>query len=390
MNRQDGEAAALPSPGAPRISVVMAVYNGERYVGEAIDSILAQDYADFEFLIVNDGSTDASRDIAASYDDPRVVIIDNVRNIGLAASLNRGLARARGEFIARQDADDISLPDRFARQIAFLEANPEVVLIGSAHAEVDEHGRIVNEVDAHCDHAMIAWSLLFFCPFVHTAVMFRRVRVLENVGVYDPTYHYSMDFEYWSRIAARYPVANLPERLVHLRFHPGSMTATFGDRTTEGHRLRVRELSRLLALDELPHEEQEAVHRRLTDLLFGPWSCVDASAVLRSVDDVLRLQEAFAHDAGLSDHEAAAHRFALRRHLGRVMLECGRTLSSGSGTGTAAVPQLAWQAVRLNGRISAHPRTLMALAGLVARGVIMVPIARSAAWVRGQLKRGGV
>lgn len=378
-----GATAALP-----KISVVMGVYNGERYLREAIDSVLGQDYPNFEFIIINDGSTDSSGDIARSYRDARISVVDNDRTIGLAKSLNRGLIMARGELIARQDDDDVSMPDRFARQVAFFEANPTVALLGSAHTEIDENGRVLEEVDAHCDHAMITWSLLFFCPFVHSSVMFRRAEVVENVGLYDPGYHYSMDFEFWTRISARYRVANLPERLVRYRVHTGSMTATFGTRTREGHRLRVTNVARLLGREAWADREKDALHARLSALLFGPWAGMDVEQVPGSVDDVLRLQDAFARDQGLSPAEAAAHRYAVRQHTVRAVLELGRARSGGTRTRCSAWLRLGWRALRLYGRRMARPRNFLAVTGLVVRGCLTLPAARLAARARHRFRGG--
>jgi len=111
------------SPTPPKISVLMSVYNGEPYLQEAVDSILKQTYQDFEFIIVDDGSTDNSREVLAGFDDPRIVRLDNPANLGLPSSLNRGLELCRGEFIARQDQDDISLSARLAQQLRYLERN---------------------------------------------------------------------------------------------------------------------------------------------------------------------------------------------------------------------------------------------------------------------------
>src|SRR5215467_8249434 len=105
----------------PKVTVLLTVYNGERYLHEAIDSILGQTFQDFEFLIINDGSTDGTRELILSYHDRRIRLIDNEYNIGQTRSLNRGLVLAMGQFLARQDADDISEPDRLASQVAFLE-----------------------------------------------------------------------------------------------------------------------------------------------------------------------------------------------------------------------------------------------------------------------------
>ena len=116
---------------SPRVTVLMAVYNGERFLAEAVASILDQTFRDFEFLIVNDGSTDRSREIILSFGDPRIRLVDNPENIGLTRSLNRGLELAKGGLIARQDADDISLPERLEREIGFLDGNPKAAIVGS-------------------------------------------------------------------------------------------------------------------------------------------------------------------------------------------------------------------------------------------------------------------
>jgi hypothetical protein len=381
MTAPDPEAS--PSAGAPpRVSVVMAVFNGEKYVAESVASILAQDYRDLEFIIIDDGSTDGTRNIVAAFDDPRIVLLENPANLGLAVSLNRGLAAARGELIARQDADDLSAPTRLARQVEFMDTHPDIGLLGTAHKEIDDAGIVVGDVDAHAGHAMIAWSLLFFCPFVHSSVMFRR-SVVDAVGAYDPALRYSLDFEYWTRIARRYRVANLPERLVRLRFHVDSMTSTYGARTTEGHRLRVRNVARLLGMDGQPDAEQEAVHARIARLMFGPWTGLDPDDALRTVDDVLRLQAAFARDTGLQHDEAAAHRFALRRHLSRALLEYGRSTPP-PAVARFAAPRLAWRIALLTGSDTLRPRTLVSLAGLLLRGTLLQPAARAA----GRLRRG--
>jgi glycosyltransferase involved in cell wall biosynthesis len=116
---------------SPKISVVMPVYNGKEYLALAVESILRQTFADFEFIIINDGSTDNSADIAASYEDPRIKLLHNDKNLGLIPSFNRGLENSRGEYIARMDADDIAFPDRFKKQVAFLDDHPDIALCGS-------------------------------------------------------------------------------------------------------------------------------------------------------------------------------------------------------------------------------------------------------------------
>jgi glycosyltransferase involved in cell wall biosynthesis len=162
----------------PKVTMLMSVYNGARFLREAIESILGQTFRDFEFLIVDDGSTDDSREMILSYCDPRVRLVINDRNVGLPRSLNRGLDLAQGEYVARQDADDISESARLAKQVAFLDSYHDVALLGTWYRKIDEGGRIIGDRQLPCDHVRIRWCQLFFCPFVHTAIMLRKSPVL--------------------------------------------------------------------------------------------------------------------------------------------------------------------------------------------------------------------
>ncbi|HSJ14770.1 MAG TPA: glycosyltransferase [Longimicrobiales bacterium] len=364
-DRSSGHDAADAGPG-PRISVVMSVFNGERYLQEAIDSILRQRYRDFEFIIIDDASKDSTAAILGRCDDPRIRVLRNSANRGLAESLNRGLAVARGEFIARQDADDISEPDRLGAQVAFLDAHPDVALLGSAHTEIDAEGGVLAQVDANCDHVTILWAMLFYCPFAHTAVMFRRQPVLEAVGVYDASFRYSMDYEYWTRIAARFRVANLAEPLVRLRFHERSMTATYGSDTLEGHRLQVQAVAALLPAHAGGTEGAEATHRLLSALMFGPPAEFPADQLLRAVDLMLELQQAFARARQLSPEERAHHRAALRSHLFNALLEFARA-DADSGRGGRAVRRLVQRAAGLDPGRLRQPRMVLSLTALLAR-----------------------
>jgi len=142
----------------PHVTVVMSVHNSERYLAEAIDSFLRQTFADFEFLIINDGSTDGSRPILAQYTDTRIRIIDNDRNLGLSAALNRGCAAARGRYIVRMDADDVALPDRLEKQFAFMERAPDIDMCGSWYEMFGDKSRVVK---THADHRDIRDTLFF-------------------------------------------------------------------------------------------------------------------------------------------------------------------------------------------------------------------------------------
>ena len=213
----------------PRVTVLMAVYNGAAYLREAMDSILAQTFRDFEFLIVNDGSTDDSRAIVASYNDSRIRILDNPENIGLTRSLNRGLAEARGELIARQDADDVSYPRRLEMQVSFLDSHPHLALVGSQARFINEEGKPTPSRLwwKATTAAGIRFQLLFDSPFIHTAVLFRRKIIWDALGGYDESFKTSQDFELWSRVLTAFDAANMKEILVEFRSHPASTSANY-------------------------------------------------------------------------------------------------------------------------------------------------------------------
>jgi glycosyltransferase involved in cell wall biosynthesis len=281
----------------------MAVYNGERFLGEAVASILAQTLRDFEFLIINDGSTDRTREVVLSSGDSRVRLVENDRNLGLARSLNIGLQLAQGEFVARQDADDISEPQRLAKQVDFLDAHPDVMLLGSGYKEIDASGDLIDHVLLPCDYTDIRWSLLFFCPFVHSAVMLRKSPVLRNVGFYSEELSYSMDYEFWLRIARSMRVANLGEHLVRLRTHPWSMTSTRGDSTKEGLQIRIANLAALLGWDETRDEKNAERFSRMSTMVFGSHKLKPENA-----RELMRLHEAFCRHFDLDQEDCRTHR----------------------------------------------------------------------------------
>ncbi len=207
----------------PAISVILPAYNAAKFIRPAIESVLKQSCGDFELLVIDDGSTDATRSIISEYSDSRLRLLVNERNLGLTATLNRGLGEARGEFIARQDADDVSQPERFARQLEFFHDCPEVVLLGTAARQVDAAGHSLGRLRMPRSPLAVRWAMLFDNPFLHTAVMFRRARVVEEFNGYDESFFISQDYELWSRMARRHATANLPEALLTLRAHGNSL-----------------------------------------------------------------------------------------------------------------------------------------------------------------------
>jgi glycosyltransferase involved in cell wall biosynthesis len=210
----------------PLISVVMSVYNSERFLHESINSIIEQSFKNFEFIIINDGSNDNSLKILLEYQkyDNRILIIDQ-NNIGLTKSLNRGIKLSRCKYIARQDADDKSLPDRLKMQIDFFENNKDHFLVGCRHNIIDESGHMIGmpQMPVPIDDSEIRKVIDKYNPFIHSFVMFRKD--IEKIGYfYNPRYRYSQDIELWARIRDYYKMHNLPEVLGLSRQWPGMIS----------------------------------------------------------------------------------------------------------------------------------------------------------------------
>jgi len=202
----------------PRITVAMSVHDNEATVAAAIESILAQSFADFEFLIVDDGSRDGSGAIIDRFAtaDRRVRAIHQ-SNAGLIASLNRLVAEARGDLIARMDGDDIALPERFARQVAFLDAHPDHGVVGTNTHEIDEADRITECTDFHpLTHDGVLAALEQGSPMAHSSVMM-RADVVRAAGGYRAAYRHCEDYDLWLRLSTQTRLANLPDRLLLYR-----------------------------------------------------------------------------------------------------------------------------------------------------------------------------
>jgi glycosyltransferase involved in cell wall biosynthesis len=199
---------------APTISVLLPIYNGAQYLRRSIDSILNQTFQDFELIIINDGSIDESDAIIRSYADSRIRYYSHA-NQGLAKTLNRGIKLSKGRYIARQDQDDVSSPDRFLQQVDFLERHKSTVMVGSS-AEIWVNGQKSRRVLEHpSSDAEIRCGLIFRNYFVHSSVLIRR-DVLNELGGYstDPQREPPEDYELWSRVAKKYKLANLKQPLL--------------------------------------------------------------------------------------------------------------------------------------------------------------------------------
>ena len=221
------------------VSVLMPVYNGEKYLREAIDSILNQTFSDFELLVINDGSADGTVDIISSYDDRRIRLVHNHRNLGLINTLNRGLELASGRYIARMDADDISEPDRIRLQVVFMDSHPDIGLCGTWFQFMGTNIIIKHPIE----HDKIKIKLFADTAFAHPTVMFRK-SVLKNVNpFYDPAYAHAEDYEFWIRLAQVTTTANIPQVLLHYRLHETQVsTENTAEQKAATDRIRLKQL----------------------------------------------------------------------------------------------------------------------------------------------------
>lgn len=210
----------------PAVTVLMTVFNAGRFLEPSIRSILQQTFRDFEFLIVDDSSSDGSAELAEAWAarDPRIKVIRNANNRGQTVCLNQGLGLARGRWIARHDADDLSHPTRLAVQHRFATSQPGIALLGTNGRIIDEQDRLVGLLDAPLSQEAITWTAPFLNPFMHTSVMFRADIIRDEFGGYDASYRIAQDYELWTRVISKYRGANLPQRLVCYRHLATSMS----------------------------------------------------------------------------------------------------------------------------------------------------------------------
>jgi glycosyltransferase involved in cell wall biosynthesis len=203
----------------PLVSVLLAAHDEARYVGAAVDSILGQTLSDLELVVVDDASTDATADVLAGFDDKRLVVLRNDEQLGLAGSLNRGLDRATGRYVARLDADDVALPRRLERQASRLGERPEVAVVGSDVVDLDEAGRHGAVHQMPRGPVAVRWHALFGSPFFHPTVVVDREALDEHGLQYDPHFLESEDYDLWTRLLEFADGDNVPEPLVLKRAH---------------------------------------------------------------------------------------------------------------------------------------------------------------------------
>jgi hypothetical protein len=314
---------------APCVSVLLPVYNDAQYVRASIESILKQTFTDFELIIVDDGSTDESLRIISQYRDARVRIIQSQCNLGLAPSLNLAIAASRGEYLARQDADDISLPHRFARQTEFLDTHPAVGVVGSRAIAIDEDGKELHLIQTSCRDYEIKWDLLFFCPFIHSSVMVRR-SVLNQSGTYteDPEIARAFveDYDLWSRINRIAMSANIPEPLQKYRYRKKPTSASARARAEnerQQDKISQRNICWVLGRSEIAPKLWAALK------VFSPvqsGNCPEqmtAEETQQVLDLLIGIEDAFS-SRYVPEHRRAAHRLWQHAQWAKRMLALAR------------------------------------------------------------------
>lgn len=204
----------------PKISVIMSVYNGKPYLKEAVESILNQTYKNFEFIIVDDTSTDDSWYFLKTLKDTRIRIIRNKSNIGLANCLNIALKTAQGEYVARMDADDISYPERFTQQLKFLEKNKNISICGTWVDLVNDKGEIIGKKKYPTKNSDLEKALRWYQPLVHPTMM-ARASFFRQLNGYRPNYDFAEDYDLLSRALGKYKMANVPYTLLGWRLASG-------------------------------------------------------------------------------------------------------------------------------------------------------------------------
>lgn len=283
----------------PKVTVLLPVYNGGDYLKRAIASILGQSYKDFELLIINDASADLSEEAILSFVDPRLRYVKNESNLNLLASLNKGLGLARGEFVARMDQDDISLPLRLEKQVAFLDNNPSVGVVGTAFQLIGQNGEKGQTVFPPTDHFALRWILCFANPLAHPSVMFRK-DIITKVGGYTSsdlvsrgTYP-SEDYDLWRRTAKATRLANLPAMLVYLRKHQTNYTSLHFRQHLED----ACNISRIAIVDilreEVPISTVEAMwykNYRQVDEVLGVFELIKKLCISYCKDSSLTLEQ---------------------------------------------------------------------------------------------------
>ena len=268
---------------SPKVSVIMPVYNAGEYLMEAIESILNQTFTDFEFIIIDDGSTDNSLNIINTYNDPRIILVRNETNLKLIASLNKGIKLANGKYIARMDADDISLPERLAKQVEFMDQHHNIAVCGTWVEVFCEYGQTFWRFPDNSDG--IKCMLIFGCCIAHPSVVLRK-SILDTGFCYSQLYPHAEDYGLWVQIAQKHQIANLPQVLLKYRVSESQKSAKEEQQVNEGTaKIQIEQIN---ALGIEPTEQECLLHWAISKEQFIP----DISFVHAVLAWFIKLKEA--------------------------------------------------------------------------------------------------
>lgn len=241
----------------PRVSVIIPIYNAEKFLREAIDSMLNQTCTDFELIILNDESTDSSWEIITSYNDPRIRPVNYETNIGLNKSLNCGIELAKGEYIARMDGDDISLPNRLLEQVAFMDSHPDIGIAGSWVKVIGDKTEYVWEY--YADPDKVKASILFVSSLAHPTVIMRR-SLLDKYNLrYQDLRGSAEDYELWSRASECFRMANMGKVLLNYRVSGDNRSSVFLDKVIGASQEVRQRLIKKMGIE--PTQEEMKIHQ---------------------------------------------------------------------------------------------------------------------------------
>lgn len=298
----------------------MAVYNGETYLRLAVDSILAQTFTDFEFIIIDDGSTDNTATILDSYNDERIVRIKNETNLGLVETLNKGLKLARGKYIARMDADDIARPQRLELQVKYLESHPEIGLLGTRYRIIDDEGNNVFDTVSPPPFipgtvTTLNWMILWETAVQHPTAMMRRELIEAHDLRYDAHYFTAEDYDLWTRIHRLSGVARIDEDCLQYRVNPEGISSTKRRKQLETHfQITYREVCAYMG-ETLPEDLMRLVFRVVIQHPFDSLDIINTTSVADSIDLFLRIRQRYLDNNQLTPDEHHYIQIETRRIL---------------------------------------------------------------------------
>jgi glycosyltransferase involved in cell wall biosynthesis len=298
LNQEIQQVAGL----YPKITVVMPVYNGEKYLDTAIKSILNQKFTNFEFVIVDDASTDNSVEIINSYQDQRIKLIKNNVNLGIPTTRNKCLQESSGEYVAVLDCDDYAYPSRLAEQLEFMENNPDFGMVGSWVELIDENDDLTGEVWNEDEPSQkIPCRLLFHNYFAHSAVLLRRSAldtVKINGEIYRKDYPNAQDYDLWVRISKKFKVWNIPKVLIKYRVHSHCISLKAANLVEQLTCKIVTEQMNNLGIQ--PTDKQLALHRQIGS--YNPQEIDTSIEYIKEVANWLTILRNANKNTGVYDH----------------------------------------------------------------------------------------